>query len=44
MYICGDGVSISGDSATVNFLCDDPDASFDCRLDGSRLPPCKYGH
>lgn len=40
VYICGDGVSISGDSATVNFLCDDPDASFDCRLDGSRLPPC----
>ena len=42
MYICGDGVSVNGDSAMVNFLCDDPDATFNCRLNGRRVRPCKY--
>ena len=54
MYICGDGVVISDSSTMATFLCDDPDATFNCKLNGKKyvhvhiniivvyIPVCSY--
>ena len=42
VYMCSDGVVISGNSAMATFLCDDPDAAFKCKLNGKRIRPCTY--
>ena len=43
MHICGDGVVTNGNSATVTFLCDDPNATvLKCKLNGEKIHQCMY--
>lgn len=42
MYVCGDRAVIHGSSANVTFLCDDPGATFACKLNGRNIRQCKY--
>ena len=44
VYICGDGVVTSDSSAMATFLCDDPDATFKCKLNGKKIHPCTYAY
>ena len=44
LYICGDGVVTSDSSAMATFLCDDPDATFKCKLNGKKIHPCVYAY
>jgi len=41
VYTCGDGVTVSGTSANLHFISDDPDATFMCRLNGRSIGECK---
>ena len=41
MYVCDDGVVVSDTSATMFFMCDDPNA-FTCQLHGTKMHTCKY--
>ena len=41
IYTCIDGVIVNGTAANIHFTCDDPGATFKCRLNGKTLTPCK---
>ena len=41
VYTCGDGVTVSGTSANLHFISDDPDATFTCRLNSKKLNSCE---
>ncbi|XP_065917223.1 uncharacterized protein [Dysidea avara] len=40
IYTCIDGVIVNGTAANIHFTCDDPGATFKCRLNGKTLTPC----
>ena len=42
VYVCGNGVTINGNSATVHFISDATHTSFHCRFRGRWMHPCEY--
>ena len=42
VYVCGDGITVTNNSATVHFISDDPHAKFHCRYNQMWYHPCEY--
>ena len=41
MHLINDGVTVNGDTATVEFAGSGPTTSFQCNLDGQGFSPCE---